>query len=137
MPAVILVGLVAPGWPHEPAGALKAIGAALAFAVGVGIVLAAQALGSSLTPYPRPVAHGRVTESGPYRFVRHPIYSGGFLFFVGYGLAFSPWALVLAVALAVVWGLKAVVEERFLEAQFPGYAEYAARTPYRLIPFVY
>jgi protein-S-isoprenylcysteine O-methyltransferase Ste14 len=137
MPAAIVVGLVAQGWPHDAAGILKGLGAILAFAGGVVIFLAAQTLGSSLTPYPRPVAHGQVTDAGPYRFVRHPIYAGGILFFVGYGLAFSPWALAVAVVLAVVWGLKAIVEERFLVAQYPGYAEYMTRVPYRLVPFVY
>jgi protein-S-isoprenylcysteine O-methyltransferase Ste14 len=137
MPAVIAVGLVAEGWPGDVAGVLKALGAVLAFGGGALIFLAARTLGSSLTPYPRPVAHGHVTEAGPYRFVRHPIYSGGVLFFVGYGLAFSPWALALALLLAVVWGLKAIVEERFLGAQYPGYREYTARTRYRLVPFVY
>jgi protein-S-isoprenylcysteine O-methyltransferase Ste14 len=69
--------------------------------------------------------------------VRHPIYSGGTLFFVGFGVAFSPWALGLALVLVVVWGLKAVVEERFLRMCYPGYSEYAARTRHRLVPFVY
>jgi protein-S-isoprenylcysteine O-methyltransferase Ste14 len=137
MPLVILIGLVAPAWPDVAADVLKAVGGALAFGGGVLIFLAAQSLGSSLTPYPRPVADGRITESGPYRFVRHPIYSGGALFFVGYGLAFSPWALVLAIALTVVWGLKAVVEERFLSAHYPSYAAYCSRTRHRLVPFLY
>ena len=137
MPAVIAVGLLAPGWPGGLAGAVKVIGAALAFAGGAVLFLAARALGSNLTPFPRPVERGQVTSAGPYAVVRHPIYSGGVLFFVGFGLAFSPWALGLALLLAAVWGSKAVVEERFLRARYPGYADYAARTRYRLVPFVY
>jgi len=39
--------------------------------------------------------------------------------------------------LAVVWALKASVEERFLVARYPGYAGYCQRTRYRLVPFVY
>ena len=137
IPLMIVVGLVAGGWPHDVAGTLKAVGAVLAFGGGALLFLAARALGSSLTPFPRPVDRGRVTETGPYRFVRHPIYSGGVLFFVGYGLAFSPWALALAAVLAIVWGLKAVVEERFLSVRYPEYAEYCTRTRYRLVPLVY
>lgn len=137
IPLVILVGLVAGGWPHDVAIALKTVGAVLAFAGGAVIFLAARALGSNLTPFPRPLETGRVTETGPYRVVRHPIYSGGVLFVVGYGLAFSPWALALAVLLAIVWGLKSIVEERFLSLQYPAYAEYCTRTRYRLVPFVY
>jgi protein-S-isoprenylcysteine O-methyltransferase Ste14 len=137
MPAVIVVGLVARGWPHDVAAPLKAIGALLAFMGVVVIFLSARSLGSNLTPYPRPVGTGRVTDAGPYRIVRHPIYSGGVLFFVGFGLAFSPWALAGALTLAVVWGLKSIVEERFLAAHYPGYSAYCARTRYRLVPLVY
>ena len=137
MPTVLAVGLVAEGWPHDVAGTLKVIGGVLAFAGGFVIFLAARSLGSNLTPYPRPLESGRVRDTGPYRVVRHPIYSGGALFFVGYGLAFSPWAFALALVLTVVWGLKARVEERFLRARYPGYAEYSSRTRHRLVPFVY
>lgn len=137
MPAVIAVGLLASGWPDGMAGALKVVGAVLAFAGAAVLFFAARALGSNLTPFPRPVERGEVTSTGPYAVVRHPIYSGGVLFFVGFGLAFSPWALVLALLLAAVWGLKAVVEERFLRTRYPSYAEYATRTRYRLFPFMY
>jgi protein-S-isoprenylcysteine O-methyltransferase Ste14 len=137
MPAVIVVGLVAEGWPQDVASALKAVGAVLAFAGGIVVFLAARALGGNLTPYPRPVDRGGITETGPYGIVRHPIYSGGILFFAGYGLAFSPWALVLAFALGAVWALKASVEERFLVERHPGYSDYSSRTRFRLVPFVY
>jgi protein-S-isoprenylcysteine O-methyltransferase Ste14 len=137
IPAVIVVGLVAEGWPHDVAAVLKAVGAVLAFAGGAVIFLAARSLGSNLTPYPRPIEDGDVRHAGPYQVVRHPIYAGGALFFAGYGLAFSPWALALALVLTVVWGLKARVEERFLADAYPGYAEYCERTRYRLVPFVY
>jgi protein-S-isoprenylcysteine O-methyltransferase Ste14 len=137
MPAVIAVGLLASGWPAGVAGVFKVVGAVLAFAGGAVLLFAARALGSNLTPFPRPVERGEVTSTGPYAVVRHPIYSGGVLFFVGFGLAFSPWALGPALLLAVVWGLKAVVEERFLRTRYPGYAEYTARTRYRLFPYVY
>jgi len=137
IPAVVTVGLVAEGWPEDLAGRFKGVGAVLAFAGGIVIFLATRSLGSNLTPYPRPVDSGRVRDTGPYGVVRHPIYAGGALFFVGYGIAFSPWALAVALALTVVWGLKAQVEERFLMARYQGYTEYCSRTRYRLVPFVY
>lgn len=76
--------------------------------------------------------------TGPYRYVRHPMYGGALLFFVGvplllgswYGLAFAP---LLVVALAI----RIVMEERTLVAELPGYADYAARVRYRLIPGVW
>lgn len=137
IPAVIAVGLVAPGWPDGVVGFLKVVGAVLAFAGGAVVFLAARALGSNLTPFPRPVEDGKVTDTGPYAVVRHPIYSGGLLFLGGFALAFSPWALALTAVLGVVWALKAVVEERYLVVRHPGYADYAARTRFRLVPFVY
>ena len=69
--------------------------------------------------------------------MRHPIYSGGILVFGGIPLALSPWALVGAGVLALVWALKARVEERFLANRYPAYAEYSARVRFRLVPFVY
>lgn len=69
--------------------------------------------------------------------MRHPVYSGGLLFASGISLALSPWALAATGALAVVWALKARVEEEFLHERYPGYAEYSSRTRNRLIPFVY
>jgi len=74
---------------------------------------------------------------GAYAFVRHPIYSGGILVFGSIPLALSPWALVGAGVLALVWALKAGVEERFLANRYPAYAEYSARVRFRLVPFVY
>ena len=94
-------------------------------------------LGGSLTPYPAPSERGTLVEAGPYAAVRHPIYAGGILFFAGFGLFSSPLALGLAGALAVLWALKATVEERLLRERYPGYEAYAARVPHRLVPGVF
>ncbi len=101
------------------------------------IVKAARALGSGLTPFPEPAEDARLVDDGPYAVVRHPFYSGGLLFAAGISLALSPWALVATAVLAVVWALKATVEERFLVHRYPEYAEYRTRTRYRLVPYVY
>ena len=89
----------------------------LVFAGMFVIAKAARALGSGLTPYPAPAENGELAEAGPFAVVRHPIYSGGILFAAGIALALSPWALAGTAALALVWALKATVEERFLAAQ--------------------
>ena len=99
--------------------------------------MAGRALGAGFTPFPKPADEGQLVEDGPYRVVRHPVYSGGILFAAGIALALSPWALVLTAVLAAVWALKARVEERFLAPRYPGYAEYCTRTRYRLVPYVY
>ncbi len=133
MPVVIAAGLVGEPWPDSVSRVLSVVGAVLAVCGVVVVFLAARALGRSLTPYPRPLDRGDIVEAGPYRLVRHPIYSGGVLFFAGFSLAFSPWALAVAVVLAVVWGLKARVEERFLQQRYPGYDRYMASTRYRAV----
>lgn len=82
------------------------------------------------------IAEGqRVISTGPYAIVRHPMYAGGILSFVGTPLALGSWWGLLAVVLAapaLVWRL--LDEEKFLRANLEGYADYVARVRYRLIP---
>jgi protein-S-isoprenylcysteine O-methyltransferase Ste14 len=77
----------------------------------------------------------RVVSSGPYAFVRHPMYSGAILFLVGAALLLgSWWGVVLSPLFAVLFGIRSGIEERALLAGLPGYADYAARVRYRLVP---
>lgn len=136
--AAVFVGCVTgPRWPDAVAGGLFLAGWILAAAGALLAFESARALGKGLTPFARPPEDSRLVEHGPYRVVRHPLYAGGTFFFTGFSLAFSPVALALTAALTVLWGTKARVEERFLQARFPAYGAYAERTRYRLIPFVY
>jgi protein-S-isoprenylcysteine O-methyltransferase Ste14 len=83
---------------------------------------------------PEPKASGRLVTGGPYRFVRHPMYCAVLLFAAAEVLAYAdPWKIAAWLVLALVLGAKAALEERGLVAQFPGYAEYAARVR-RFIP---
>ena len=69
--------------------------------------------------------------------MRHPIYGGIIVGAAGYGLVMaSPLALVGAAVLLGFFRLKSAREELWLEARYPGYAAYRARTR-RLVPFVY
>ena len=80
----------------------------------------------------------KVVESGPYRLVRHPSYSGALLIMVGIGLAFQSWgaALVIIPIFAVCYGYRMFVEERVLVANLGNsYTEYMKRTK-RVIPFL-
>ena len=137
MVAIVVLGVVGPGWPADAHWWLKGGGVLLVLGGVAVFVSSARALGSGLTPFPRPADAGRLVEEGPYAVVRHPIYSGGALLFSGISLALSPWALAGTAVLTVVWALKARVEERFLAARYPGYADYCTRARYRLVPFVY
>jgi protein-S-isoprenylcysteine O-methyltransferase Ste14 len=132
MAAIFALGAVPPRWPD----ALRLLGILVALAGAAGFVWAGRTLGSSLTPYPRPKQDGVLVEDGPYRLVRHPIYAAGMLFFLGYGLLSSVPATIATAALALLWHLKAGVEERHLAERFPDYAEYRRRVRRRLIPYL-
>jgi protein-S-isoprenylcysteine O-methyltransferase Ste14 len=135
--AIVVALVVGPRWPDGVQAAFVVAGALLALA-GAAIGFAAgRALGSGLVPHPKPPSGSELVERGPYRHVRHPFYSGALLFSAGLSLAFSQLALVLTLALAVVWALKAVVEERFLVEAHPEYADYARRTRSRLVPYLF
>jgi protein-S-isoprenylcysteine O-methyltransferase Ste14 len=82
--------------------------------------------------------HHRVVTTGPYALVRHPMYSSIMLFFVGAPLLLgSWWGVAMAPLFAVLFAIRAGIEERALIAGLPDYADYAARVRYRLIPGVW
>lgn len=137
MPAILGLGIVGPGWSDSARWWLKGVGVLLVLGGALVIAKAGRALGAGLTPFPKPADKGELVDQGPYAVVRHPVYSGGILFASGISLALSPWALVGTAVLAVVWALKASVEERFLLERYPTYEEYCTRTRYRLVPYVY
>jgi protein-S-isoprenylcysteine O-methyltransferase Ste14 len=82
-----------------------------------------------------PTAGGIVT-TGPYRFIRHPIYAA-ILYFVWAGVAshFSARALSAGLSATAAIVVRLAAEERLLVERYPEYRDYAARTR-RLIPFV-
>lgn len=80
----------------------------------------------------------RVIRTGPYSVVRHPMYIGGLMLFIGTPLALrSYWGLLaFGVTLpALIWRL--LDEEKFLAANLPGYLEYCREVRWRLIPGIF
>jgi protein-S-isoprenylcysteine O-methyltransferase Ste14 len=76
-----------------------------------------------------------VAQSGPYRFVRHPGYSGALLFVLATPLALgSAWAFIPAFLTAAVVVLRTALEDHTLQEELAGYREYAAGVPSRLVP---
>jgi protein-S-isoprenylcysteine O-methyltransferase Ste14 len=80
----------------------------------------------------------KVSDSGPYAHVRHPMYAAAILFLAGTPLLLGSWWGLACVPLLVAGlGYRAVLEERMLGAQLEGYADYAARVRYRFVPHVW
>jgi len=80
----------------------------------------------------------RVVSTGPYRYVRHPMYTGFHLFFVGTPLLLgSVFGLVLALVLIGLVIRRAVLEEHLLREDLPGYDAYLTQVSSRFIPFVW
>ena len=76
-----------------------------------------------------------VATGGPYRYVRHPSYAAMILFELALStLLASWWALLAGGVCAALIILRTALEDRTLQAELSGYAEYAQRVRYRLIP---
>ncbi|MBN1579544.1 MAG: isoprenylcysteine carboxylmethyltransferase family protein [Anaerolineae bacterium] len=80
----------------------------------------------------------RVCSSGPYRFIRHPGYSGWILSWIGTPLLLGTlWALVASLAATLIMIVRTMLEDRTLQNELPGYAGYARQTRYRLVPGIW
>jgi protein-S-isoprenylcysteine O-methyltransferase Ste14 len=82
--------------------------------------------------------HQRVIDTGVYSFVRHPMYLGGDLMFVGGALLRgSAIGLLVGFGFVVLLVLRIFVEERLLTRDLDGYPAYRERVRYRLVPHVW
>lgn len=96
---------------------------------------ASLSLGRNLTPYPKPVAAGTMIERGPYRMVRHPIYTAVIVGMLGVAVRAQDWVSIgLALTLVPFFYAKSSFEERHLTDQYPGYPAYQERVTRRLVP---
>lgn len=100
------------------------------FWLGLGlVVIAALHLGRSLTATPVPLERAELRTNGPYRWARHPIYSGVILVVVALAArSGSVVSLAVGAATLAFFVVKSSWEERQLTERFPGYADYAAHT---------
>lgn len=130
--AQIGLALATASWPEAPAGAvaLAAVGAALG-----GWALASNRPGN-FKLHPEPRDGGRLIDTGPYRWIRHPMYTA--LMMVGGAIAwatdsFPGWMLFLT--LVCVLAIKGSLEEWLMARAHEGYAAYRARTK-AFVPFL-
>ena len=80
----------------------------------------------------------QVCRSGPYRFVRHPGYVGFIVQSPAIAILLgSIWALIPAIVASVLMIMRTILEDRMLQAELPGYAEYSQEVRYRLLPRVW
>ena len=80
-----------------------------------------------------------VVASGPYAYVRHPGYLAGIVIILASGLALGSWLAALLVIVSSLPFLlyRAITEDRVLQAELPGYADYARRVRWRLVPGIW
>jgi protein-S-isoprenylcysteine O-methyltransferase Ste14 len=120
---------VVPVWPQVLGALLIAV-----CMVGVAFVFHAN---SFAAPQVRLQAErGQVVATtGPYRFVRHPMYALAILYFLGAPLLLGSWWALLPVPLFVAgFAGRAIAEEHMLRQALPGYDAYADKVRFRLIP---
>ncbi len=129
-----------PGWSvwASPFTWLASIGGIAMLVAGVLLFTAAiLRLGQNLTAVPYPKEHGTLVETGPYRFVRHPIYCGVILIAFGWAFLVQGWFTIgYAIAMLVFFDIKSRREEQWLNEKFSGYSSYQRRVR-KLIPFIY
>jgi protein-S-isoprenylcysteine O-methyltransferase Ste14 len=79
-----------------------------------------------------------IADRGPYRWVRHPMYSVSLAVWFWLPLALGSFIVLPVAALMVpVIVMRLLNEEKVLQRDLPGYRDYCRRTPYRLIPLVW
>ncbi len=79
-----------------------------------------------------------VVDSGPYRFVRHPMYAGLILLHTSIALILgSMWTLGLAAFITLLFLWRTALEDQTLRRELPGYEDYTTMTRYRLMPGIW
>lgn len=126
---VLLVLLVV--LPHRSPSVPAVVAGLVLIAAGAAVLLVAfRVLGRALTPTPVPVAGAGLRTDGPYRWVRHPIYTGVLLAAAGFTVALGSWwtAGAWLVLLVFFWG-KWRWEDRLLSGRYGAeWSAWAART---------
>jgi protein-S-isoprenylcysteine O-methyltransferase Ste14 len=113
--------------------------AAAAFtAIGIGFAIWARVyLGRNWSPRPAVKEHHELVTTGPYAYVRHPIYTGIMLATLGSALIGTIFGIVMFIVVSIVFALRISKEEKLMLELFPRqYPEYQKRTK-RLVPFVW
>lgn len=126
------------GWSHlDPAWAIVGT---LLFCAGAALVAGAMLSNPFFETMVRIQTEQdhRVASSGPYRVIRHPGYLGWILQYLSAPLILgSAWTFVPAGMMIVLYLVRAGLEDRLLQAELPGYADYAGEVRFRVFPGVW
>lgn len=107
----------------------------LGIVVGVWAIVAMKPIQVSVFPEPRP--SGKLVQSGPYRWIRHPMYTSILLVCLSFALAGNtPLGYGVFLVLLINQWVKLTYEETLLMKQYSNYQEYMKRSK-RLIPFLF
>jgi protein-S-isoprenylcysteine O-methyltransferase Ste14 len=127
------------GWSSQMVPVIHLTGLAF-FALGQGLfswAMASNKYFSTLVRIQMDRGH-TVAASGPYRYVRHPGYTGYIVSFLGMALALgSLWAIIPAGLVACLLVMRTALEDRTLQDELSGYKDYAQRVRYRLLPGIW
>ena len=100
------------------------------FVIGALItVIAVLQLNINLSAFPSPLADSKLIETGVFKFIRHPIYTGLILAFFGYAIVDdSGYKLLISLGLLLWFYFKTLYEEKLLIKKYPAYLEYKKRS---------
>jgi len=149
---VVIVGLLGPlaiwtiaglnkrfSWPPDVSFTLQIISiAGIVFGYALGTwAMVTNAYFSAVVRIQKDRGHKVVTD-GPYRFVRHPAYSGGLVSSLAMPLMLgSFWALIPSGIALIFLVIRMKNEDKMLMDELPGYSDYALQTRYRLVPGIW
>jgi protein-S-isoprenylcysteine O-methyltransferase Ste14 len=122
----------------EGRGSWSLLGGLALFAFGLGVVFWTYRENSFASSVVRVQEERdqRVIDTGPYAYVRHPMYAGIIPLFAGLGLLFGSTTMALAALPMVMIGFlpRVLIEEATLRKELPGYEDYMSRVQSRLVP---
>jgi protein-S-isoprenylcysteine O-methyltransferase Ste14 len=127
------------GWTGELATAFHVLGAVV-YAAGLGLTgwaMISNAFFSTAVRIQSDRGH-QVCKSGPYHYVRHPGYVGFFIQALSVPILLgSLWTMLLAIPFGTLMIIRTALEDRMLQNELEGYAEYTREVRYRLLPWVW
>ncbi|MEM7112102.1 MAG: isoprenylcysteine carboxylmethyltransferase family protein [Chloroflexota bacterium] len=126
-----------PRWSGTWATTGRVVGGILLLGGGLLILAGMASLGRNLTAVPHPKQNSSLIQSGAYRLVRHPIYSGLIIAATGWACFKGSTLMILyALILFLFFDIKSRREEQWLSEKFSDYADYQQRAR-KLLPFLY